>query len=298
MPELRAPPRPAAAPTAAPARRTASSQRRSDPGSSSPRSRSHRPRRAGTSCSGRSPGRPCARPAARRRARRRGAPGADPRCRPTLGLSTPLRSSSCGVLSAPAATTTAPARTVCRSPASSTYSTPVASESSISTRSTVESARSSSTPCASASWMYVFIVDLPAFVAQPWRHEPQLMQFASVYAAHRLELQAERTEAGLDRVHALQPVGPLAHAEHVLHAVVVRLEVGRRERLAVLVRQSGRRMPLGDVVLLGAQRHLAVDGGRAADAASCEEGDDVAVGKRRQTQRPPDVVIRSALPTA
>ena len=29
--------------------------------------------------------------------------------------------------------------------------------------------------------MYVFIVDLPAFVAQPWRQEPQLEQFGSVY---------------------------------------------------------------------------------------------------------------------
>ena len=32
----------------------------------------------------------------------------------------------------------------------------------------------------SASWMYVFIVDLPAFVGQPCRQEPQRMQFASV----------------------------------------------------------------------------------------------------------------------
>ena len=30
--------------------------------------------------------------------------------------------------------------------------------------------------------MYVFIVDLPAFVEQPWRQEPQRMQFSSVYA--------------------------------------------------------------------------------------------------------------------
>ena len=30
--------------------------------------------------------------------------------------------------------------------------------------------------------MYVFIVDLPAFVGQPWRQEPQLVQLASVYA--------------------------------------------------------------------------------------------------------------------
>ena len=45
----------------------------------------------------------------------------------------PERIRSCGVLSAPAATTTAPACTVRRSPASSTYSTPVASEPSVST---------------------------------------------------------------------------------------------------------------------------------------------------------------------
>ena len=30
--------------------------------------------------------------------------------------------------------------------------------------------------------MYVFIVDLPAFDGQPWMQEPQLVQFASVYA--------------------------------------------------------------------------------------------------------------------
>ena len=30
--------------------------------------------------------------------------------------------------------------------------------------------------------MYVFIVDLPAFDAQPWMQDPQLVQFASVYA--------------------------------------------------------------------------------------------------------------------
>ena len=93
----------------------------------------------------------------------------------------PERISSCGVLSAPAATTTAPARTVCRSPASSTYSTPVASEPSVSTPSTAAFARSSRIPRASASAMYVFIVDLPAFDGQPWMHEPQLVQFASVY---------------------------------------------------------------------------------------------------------------------
>ena len=29
--------------------------------------------------------------------------------------------------------------------------------------------------------MYVFAVDLPAFVGQPWRQEPHREQFASVY---------------------------------------------------------------------------------------------------------------------
>ena len=29
--------------------------------------------------------------------------------------------------------------------------------------------------------MYVFMVDLPALVGQPWMQEPQLVQFASVY---------------------------------------------------------------------------------------------------------------------
>ena len=84
------------------------------------------------------------------------------------------------MLSAPAATTTAPARTVCRSPVPSTSSTPVASPPSKSTRSTVVFARRSRIPRASASAMYVFIVDLPAFDGQPWMQDPQLVQFGSV----------------------------------------------------------------------------------------------------------------------
>ena len=90
-------------------------------------------------------------------------------------------------------------------PSRSTYSTPIASPSSITTRSTRASARSSSRPAAQASWMYVLSVDLPAFVGQPCRHEPQLMQFASVYELHRLELGApSASEARLDRAHALR----------------------------------------------------------------------------------------------
>ena len=81
-----------------------------------------------------------------------------------------------------------------RVPSPSTYSTPFASPSSITTRSTGASARSSSRPAAHASWMYVFSVDLPAFVGQPCRHEPQLMQFASVYACTGSSVRAERAE--------------------------------------------------------------------------------------------------------
>ncbi len=113
---------------------------------------------------------------------------------------------------------------------------------------------------------------------------------------HRLELDAQRAEAGLDRVHALRPVRPLADAEHLLDPVVVGLKIGRFKRRARVVREPGGGMPLGDVALVGAQGHLRVDRRRAAHAASGEERDDVAVGERRQAQRPPDVVVRVSLP--
>ena len=171
--EPRPPERPAA-------RRGAWSRTRSGPGSSSPRSRSHRPRRAGSPCSATRSGRSCARPAARRRGRRRAGRGAGRGSVPIAGASSPERCRICGVFSAPPATTTAPARTVCGSPPSA-YSTPVARPPSISTRSTAAFARRSSSPRAQASAMYVFIVDLPAFVGQPCRHEPQCMQLPSVY---------------------------------------------------------------------------------------------------------------------
>ena len=80
--------------------------------------------------------------------------------------------------------------------------------------------------------MYVLSVDLPAFVGQPCRHEPQLMQFASVYDRTGSSSRAERAERRLDGAHALAPVGALAHAEPRLDAVVVRIEVGRAERRA------------------------------------------------------------------
>ena len=139
--------------------------------------------------------------------------------------------SSCGVFNVPAATTTAPASTRWSAPSRSTYSTPsrlaVLDHDPLDARvrAQLEPAR-----CASASSMYVFCVDLPAFVGQPCRHEPQPMQFASVYERTGSSGAPSARNAGLDRVHALAPVGPLAHAEPLLDAVVVRVEVGRAER--------------------------------------------------------------------
>jgi hypothetical protein len=43
------------------------------------------------------------------------------------------------------------------------------------------SARTSSNSRAQVSAIHVFPVDFPAFVGQPWRHEPQCMQLPSVY---------------------------------------------------------------------------------------------------------------------
>jgi hypothetical protein len=96
----------------------------------------------------------------------------------------PERIRICGVLRAPAAMTTAPASIVWSSPPASAYSMPVASSppfrSSRITRSTGHSARRSSLPTAVASWMYVFIVLLPALVGQPCRQDPHFMQLTSV----------------------------------------------------------------------------------------------------------------------
>ena len=200
------------------------------------------------------------------------------------------------MFSEPAATTTAPASTVCARRSASTYSTPVASPPSIRMRSTFAFARSSSSPAASASWMYVFIVDLPAFVGQPWRHEPQRHAVRVRVRAHGLELGAERAEARLERVDALPPVRALAHAEPRLDPVVVRIEVGGGERRAVLFRQPGRRLPLGDVPVVRAQRDLRVDRRRAADAAAGEERDEPCLARRREPERPPHVVRRLRLP--
>ena len=137
-------------------------------------------------------------------------------------------------------------------------------------------------PRASACAMYVFIVDLPAFVGQPWMHEPQLVQFASVYECDRLEPGAERTETGLHGVDALRPVGPLADPEHALDAVVVRVEVGDDERLAP-ARSSARwpRCHFATSRSCARNANLRVDRRRSANAAAGEESHQLAVRERR-----------------
>ena len=131
----------------------------------------------------------------------------------------------------------------------STYSTPVASPSSITTRSTRASARSSSSPAAHASWMYVLSVDLPAFVGQPLeaRAAAHAVARPCTTSPTRARMPSARN-AGLDRAHAPRPVVPLAHAEARLDAVVVRREVGRPERRAAVADEPARRVPLGEVL--------------------------------------------------
>ena len=113
---------------------------------------------------------------------------------------------------------------------------------------------------------------------------------------HRLELVAERLEPPLERVDALLPVVPLADAEPLLDPGVVRLEVGDRERPRAVRGEPGLGVPLGDVLLVRAQRDLRVDRRRPADAAAGEERDDVAVGERPEAERPPERVVRLRLP--
>src|SRR6185503_21195609 len=103
---------------------------------------------------------------------------------------------------------------------------------------------------------------------------------------NRLELGAKRVEARLDGVHALFPVRPFADTEHLLDTGVVRLEIGDRERIAAVVRQTRGRVPLGDVALVCAEGDLRVDRRRAAHTAASEERDELTARKRREPQRP------------
>ena len=81
----------------------------------------------------------------------------------------------------------------------------------------------------------------------------------------------------------------------MLDPVVVRSEIGGGERLAALVRRPARRVPLGDVALVRAQGDLGVDR-RRADAAAREKHERLTARKRREAERPPDVVCGLRLP--
>src|SRR6185437_13961573 len=102
----------------------------------------------------------------------------------------------------------------------------------------------------------------------------------------------------LDRAHAVGPVVALTHAEVVLDALVVRLDVALAERLAVLAEQAGGLVPLREVDAVGAHRDLGVDRRRAADAAPADHDDGAGTpvgGRHREADRPPEVVARVRL---
>ena len=210
----------------------------------------------------------------------------------------PDRSSSCGVLSVPAATTTTPASTRWLAPSASTYSTPRASPSSITTRSTFAPARNSRLPVDPG------VVDVGVERRLAGVRRATLQARAAAHAvrvgigAHRLEMRAERAKARLDRVHALLPIGALTHAEAGLDPVVVRVEVGGAEGAPAGSDEPARGVPLGVVVVGDAERDLRVHRRRATDAAGTEHRDDPpsAAVDRGKADRPPEVVIRLRLP--
>ena len=197
----------------------------------------------------------------------------------------PERSSSCGVLSAPAATTTAPARTVCRSPASSTYSTPVASPPSI--RHALDRSRR---PAARGS-------RAPARRRCTCSSSTCRRSSGSPGCTSRSSCSSRRCTSGPARARRRahgSPARPCGRSSPsrsrsrtpstLLDAVVVRLEVRDRERLARRRSSARRRMPLGDVALVRAERDLRVDRRRAADAAAGEEGDELAVRRAARSE--------------
>ena len=116
--------------------------------------------------------------------------------------------------------------------------------------------------------------------------------------AHGLEVRPERTEALLDRVNALLPVGALTHTEARLDPVVVRVEVGGAERAPARPHDPTRGVPLGVVVVGDAKRDLRVHRCRTADAARTEKRNDSpgATVNRGEADRPPEVVVRLRLP--
>ena len=88
--------------------------------------------------------------------------------------------------------------------------------------------------------MHVFSVDLPAFVGQPWRHEPQRMQLPSVYECTGSSSAPSARKPALDRVDARAASRLRSRTPStLLDPVVVRVEVGDGERLARR-RSSGR----------------------------------------------------------
>ncbi len=202
------------------------------------------------------------------------------------------------MFSVPAATTTAPASTLLTVPSSSTYSTPVASPSSID---------DPLDACVGAQLEQAGrpgVVDVGVERRLARVRRTALEARAAAHAvrvgvrADRLEFGAECTEAGLDGAHALPPVGALADAQPPLNPVVVRREVGGAEGRAVRADEPARLVPLREVLRVGAQRHLRVDRGRASDTPAGNQPDRAAgpAVDQREPDRPPELVCRLRLP--
>jgi hypothetical protein len=118
---------------------------------------------------------------------------------------------------------------------------------------------------------------------------------------HRLKRGPDGVKPALGGLHAPLgvPIGSQPDAKVALDTVVVRVEVGARDRLAALVAQPGGRVPLIELALARAKCHLGVDRGAAADAAAADQDDRTESGiadRERESNRPPEVVGGSRLP--
>jgi hypothetical protein len=124
------------------------------------------------------------------------------------------------------------------------------------------------------------------------------MQLASVYDITGSSSTPSAVKPGSTVPHAPLPVAALANAEPLLDALEVGQQVRLCERLAAIVDEPGRGVPLLVVLLARAQRHLRVDRGRAARTTTAKHHQRWLVGGRRlrECHRPPQLVGRAGLP--
>ena len=232
--------------------------------------------------------------------------GCRPRCLPTFGFGTSERIRTCGVRSDPAATTTTSAATRVRLArcVDVLHAGRLGSVAAIldqhppdeRVRPDRERARQ---PVALDVGVHRRLAGVRGAALQA---RAALLAVLVDVGADRLERRADGLEPALGGLHApLEvPIGrAVAHAEVSLDAVVVGVEIGARDRLAAVVAKAGRGVPLVELPLRRAQRHLRVDRRAAPDAPPADHHDRAeagVAGREREAQRPPVVVRRPALP--